>query len=158
MKRFLIQLVTLFTSSVLLAACASTDGDPGLGRDLEYAGSDCISIRTIRDYTPLDNRSLLIEAGAKRHYYVTLGISSFDLRSSFQMGTQSRDDWLCPYGGDALMFGGIGDERVPIRGISRISAEQAEELLVRYGKKKPAEKDIDSAPPEIDGAEVEELG
>lgn len=158
MKRFLIQLVAVITSSVLLAACATTDSDPGLGRDLEYAGSDCISIRTIRDYTPLDNRSLLIEAGGKRHYYVTLGISSFDLRSSFQMGTQSRDEWLCPYGGDKLTFGGFGDDLIPIRGISRISAEQAEELLVRHGKKKPADENIKPAPADIGGAEVKELG
>lgn len=158
MKNYIYQVVGLLISSVLLASCASTETDPGLGRDINYRGSDCISIRTIRDYTPLDNRSLLIEAGGKRHYYVQLVVSSFDMRSSIQMGSASRDDWLCPYGGDALVFGSFGDERVGIRSISRISEEQAEELLIRHGIREPDEQDTDPAPAELAGAEVEELG
>ena len=44
-----------------------------------------------------------------------------------------------------------------IRGISRITAAQKEELLIRYGKKEPEEQQ-DQAPPKVKGAEVEELG
>ena len=39
----------------------------------------------------------------------------------------------------------------------RITPEQADELLFRYGKKERPEQQ-DPAPPELDGAEVEELG
>jgi len=151
------QILTILTSSLLLSACASVDKQNDLGRDIDYNGSDCISIRTIRDYTPLDDRSLLIEGSGKRSYFVTLQISSFELRSSQQMAFSSRDDWLCPYGGDEIIFGGISHVGAGIRSISRLTEEQAEELLIRYGKIDPGEEQ-DPEPREIEGAEVEELG
>ncbi len=126
-------------------------------RDLTETGSDCISIRTIRDYTPLDRKSLIIEGSGNRHYYVTLVMSSFELRSSHQIGVESRDSWLCPYGGDRLILDTFGNESVGIRGIMRLTPEQADDLLVRHGKKEPPEQQ-DPTPPELEGAEVEELG
>ena len=137
--------------------CATTEGDSGTGEDLDYRGSDCISIRTIRDYTPLDNRSLIIEGAGRRHYYVQLLVSSIELRSSHQLGFRSRDDWLCPYGGDEIVFDSMTNMRSGIRAITRLTPEQHEDLLIRYGKKEPAEQQ-DQAPPELEGAEVEELG
>ncbi len=157
MKMLLKQLVTLCCSGIILASCATTEGESELRADLDYRGSDCISIRTIRDYTPLDNRSLLIEASGKRNYYVTLVMSSFELRGSHQLGFQSRDDWLCPFGGDQIVFGGFNDMPTSIRSISRLTPEQTEDLLVRHGKREPAEQQ-DPAPPELESAEVEELG
>jgi hypothetical protein len=147
----------LLYSSILLVSCAIKDGDSGADGDIDYRGSDCISIRTIRDYTPLDNRSLLVEGSGKRMYYVQLGMPSFDLRGSFRLGFESRDDWFCPYGGDEIVLDGMMNDRVSVRAISRISAEQADDLLIRHGKKEPAEQE-DPPPPELDGAEVEELG
>ena len=157
MKMLIKQTVIIVFLSVLLAACATTDGGSELGRDLDERGSDCISIRTIRDYTPLDNRSLLIEAAGKRNYYVTLVISSFELRSSHRLGFQSRDDWLCPYGGDQIVFDGFGEMPIGIRSITRLTPEQVEDLLIRHGKKEPEEQQ-DQAPTDLEGAEVEELG
>jgi hypothetical protein len=151
------QLVTVCFSGILLASCASTEERSGPEDDLANRGSDCISIRTIRDYTPLDRSNLIIEGSGKRLYYVTLMMSSFEMRSSFRIGVQSRDEWLCPYGGDSLVFDGFDNFEVGIRDISRISPEQAEELLYRYGKKERPEQE-DQAPPKIEGAEVEELG
>jgi len=55
------------------------------------------------------------------------------------------------------VFDGAFKEDAMIRGISRISPEQEEDLLIRYGKKKPDEQK-DEAPPEVKGADVEELG
>ena len=156
-KQHLKQLFIVFCSSVLLAACAATEPGPRAESDLDYNGSDCISIRTIRDYTPLDNRNLLIEGAGRRHYLVTLVMSSFDLRSSIHLGFRSRDDWLCPYGGDRIVFDGLDNDEISIRSITRLTAEQTEDLLVRYGKKEPMEQE-DPAPPELKGAEVEELG
>ena len=157
MKRHLKQWINGAFLSIFLASCATTERDSELGRDIDYNGSDCISIRTIRDYTPLDRSSLLIEAGGKRNYYVTLVLSSFELRSSYQLGFSSRDDWLCPYGGDKIVFGGFANEQIGIRGISRLTPEQTEELLIRHGKKEPTEQP-GQAPAELDGAKVEELG
>jgi len=157
MKMFIKQLVTLIFSSILLIACAATGPGSGTERDLTDTGSDCISIRTIRDYTPLDRSSLIIEGSGNRLYYVTLVMSSFELRSSSRIGVESRDSWLCPYGGDRLIFGGFNESSISIRGISRLTPEQADDLLIKYGKKKPPELE-DPTPPQLDGAEVEELG
>ena len=154
---FLIQVVILIFSSVLLTACASPGGSTTAERDLTKTGSDCISIRTIRDYTPLDRSSLLVEGAGGRMYYVTLVVSSFELRSSHRIGVQSRDSWLCPYGGDRLTFGGFDEYGASIRGIMRLTPEQADDLLIRHGRKQPPEQQ-DPTPPDLDGAEVEELG
>ena len=159
MKMLLKHVLIICFSSILLVSCATTEGDSGGSRDMDYRGSDCISIRTIRDYTPLDNRSLLIEGAGKRNYYVTLVMSSFDLRSSYQLGFKSRDDWLCPYGGDEIIVEGMPNDHVSIRSISRLTPEQTEDLLIKYGKKKePDEQQDRMAPPELEGATVEEPG
>jgi len=146
-----------FISCILLSACASVSEDSGMGRDINFAGSDCISIRTIRDYTTLDRSTLLMTGSGNRTYLVTLMSPAFDLRSSSQLGFVSRDDSLCPYGGDRLIVDRMSNFDVPIRGISRLTPDQEEELLIRYGKKEPPEQQ-DQAPPEVIGAEVEELG
>lgn len=98
-----------------------------------------------------------MKGSGNRDYLVTLVSPALDLRSSFRLGFSSRDDWLCPYGGDRIVFDGISMGDGMIRGISRITSEQKEELLIRYGKKEPEEQQ-DQAPPEVKGAEVEELG
>lgn len=156
-KNIIKQLFIYCYSSILLASCASSGGTPPAERDLTDTGSDCISIRTIRDYTPLDRRSLIIEGAGSRMYYVTLVVSSFELRSSHRIGVQSRDGWLCPYGGDQLIFGGFDEYGASIRGITRLTPEQADDLLIRHGKKEPPEQQ-DPTPPDLEGAEVEELG
>ena len=66
-------------------------------------------------------------------------------------------DRLCPYGGDALIFGSFQGDEARIRSIKRLNSGQLEQVLIRYGKKEPADKP-DPAPPEVKGAEVEELG
>ena len=157
MKLPLKHIVTGITLCVLAVACAPVEERSEAGTDVDFRGSDCISIRTIRDYTPLDRSTLLIEGMGNRNYLVTLVSPTIELRSSFRMGFSSRDDWLCPYGGDRLVFDGIADDSIMIRGISRVTPEQKEDLLIRYGKKKPEELQ-DQAPPEVKGAEVEELG
>ncbi len=157
MKNFTKQRVIVISLCYLLSSCATTERESSTGNDLDFRGSDCISIRTVRDYTPLDRSTLLMEGSGNQKYLVTLFSPSMDLRSSFRLGFASRDDWLCPYGGDRLVIDGLVDEDIMIRGISRITPEQEEDLLIRYGKKKPTEQP-DQAPPELKGAEVEELG
>ena len=153
MKPILIIVFLFFTS-----ACASSgDGRQAAGGGIESRGSDCILIRTIRDYTLLDDRNLLIYGPAKRAYYVTLVRPAYELRSSIRIGFSSRDDNLCPYGGDGIVVGTFNPETVSIRAISRVTEEEAEQLLVRYGRKEPSEQQA-PAPEDVKGAEVEELG
>lgn len=157
LKTTLPQLVTVL-SLCIAAGCATPEGpESGDSGDVDFRGSDCILISTIRDYTPLDDSNLLIYGPAKRAYFVTLVHSTFELRSSFRLQFSSRDGHLCPYGGDAVLVGSFGREAVGIRAISRVTEEQAEQLLVRYGRKEPAEQQA-PAPEDVKGAEVEELG
>jgi hypothetical protein len=113
-KSILKQILTVIISCILLSISATAEEQDKLPEDLDLHGSDCIWIRTIRDYTPLSNESLLIHAFA---------------------------------GGEARILS-----------ISRLTPDQVEMLLIRYGKKEPVDTEEDSAPPEVKGAEVEELG
>jgi len=157
MKSKLIQiLIALISSGLAFSAAAQQPGNEALD-GLDLAGSDCILIRTIRDYTPLDDRHLLIWGAAKRGYFVSLTRPAFGMRSSFRLGFSSRDDQLCPYGGDAVVLGEMPHEQVRVRSISRVDEEQAEELLIRFGKREPT-GDRTPEPANVEGAEVEELG
>ena len=158
MKSVRKQLLISLTSCSLLISCASTGEQNQLGDDVDYSGSDCISIRTIRDYTELDKSNLLIDGGGRRTYLVTLLHPSIELRSSFGIGFSSRDQWLCPYGGDEIVLQGAGNTHVRIRSISRLSPQQVDDILVRYGKKEPGLEHDPVPAEEVEGAEVEELG
>jgi hypothetical protein len=158
MRKYLIkQIFTVFISCALLSISVAAEEADKLPEDLDLNGSDCIWIRTIRDYTPLSRDSLLIHASAKRSYFVRLLAPNFGLKSSFQLGTRSRDDRLCPYGGDSIIFDRFSGGEARIHSISRVTPEQVEQLMIRYGKKDPGDIQ-DPAPPEVKGAEVEELG
>ena len=125
---------------------------------MNYSGSDCILIRTIRDYTPLDNKHLLIYGSGNRPYYVELTRPSFEMRSAIGIRTVSRDNQLCPFGGDGLIFGSFGDEVISARAISRLTPDQEEYLLIRYGIKQPERQQAPADPGKVRGADVEELG
>jgi Family of unknown function (DUF6491) len=146
---------------VLLCSIGGTvraeNDDSGDLKDLDSIGSDCIWVRSIRDYTPLDDRTLLIWGGSNRPYFVRLTTASWDMDTGIGLAVHSRDDRLCPYGGDGLVFGSFEPRPVTIRSIIRISKEQAEDILVRYGKRDSDEPQT-PAPQEVEGAEVEELG
>lgn len=149
------QLIILLFSSSILALSAAETSDSRDHPDLDFNGSDCIWIRSIRDYKPLDDRSLLIWSGS-RPYYVRLVTRSRGMRSAFGMSVDSRDDRLCPYGGDGLNFGGFTESTARVLAISRITKDQAEELLFRYGKQDAGEPQM-PAPKELKGADVAEL-
>jgi len=143
-----------------LSGCATISGDAAdeseVSKDADFQGADCILIRTIRDYRPLDKSHLIISSSGKRSYFVTLFWPAYELRHSTSLQFESRDGQLCPYGGDAIIFGTFSNESVNVRAISRVSAEEEQELLVRYGIIERAEQ----KPPEpasVKGAEVEEL-
>jgi hypothetical protein len=156
-KGLIKQLLVVAIASSLLSNFAIAEEQERLPEDLDLNGSDCISIRLIRDYTPLSRDSLLIHASGKRSYYVRLLTPGFGMKSSFQLATRSRDDMLCPYGGDSIIFDNLPGGEVRIQAISRVTPDQLEQLLIRYGKKGPRDSE-DPSPPKVKGAEVEELG
>jgi len=146
----------------MLGACSSTEERPDssgkTATDLDFRGNDCILIRTVRDYTPLDNQHLLLRGPGNRGYFVTLSRPTFEMRPTAGLRFDSIDEQLCPYGGDSIVFGGGTNERVPIQFMSRVTAEQEEYLLIRYGIKEPVESQTPAEPEAVKGAEVEELG
>ena len=155
-KTLIFHIVIVFSLSGCATDSGHADARSGASVDALYRGSDCILIRTIRDYRTLDRSHLLIFGPGKRAYFVTLFGPAFELRGSSSIRVESRDDRLCSYGGDALIFGGFGRDKVTIQSISRVSAEQQQDILYRFGLLERAEQ----APPEpanVKGAEVEEL-
>ncbi len=152
MKQLLIVLLSVLT----LTSARADETLPSQIEGIARNGSDCIWIRTVRDYTTLDDQNLLVRGSGKRSYLVTLSFPSFELRSSMGLGFSSRDDQLCPYGGDGLVFNGLSPEIVRIRSITEVSSDQAEQLMVQFGRQEPKEQQT-PAPQPVKGAEVEEL-
>ena len=140
-----------------LVACASTEqgaseGSAGGGS----SGSDCISQGSIRDYTVLDNSNLLVTAGANRKYHVELSRSAHNLRSSNAIAFQSQSGRICDRFSDVVVNDGFGPERIRISYVRRLSAQDEEDLLIRFGKLEP-EIEQTRPPNDVEGAEVEEL-
>ena len=156
LKTVVKQMITSLSLVLTLSLVQAQDSESAGVRDVDRTGSDCIWIRTIRDYTPLDDRNLLIRGAANRSYLVTLVYRSFDMRSSMGLGFSSRDDQLCPYGGDAIVFDGLSREQIRILSITEVNKDEAEQLLVRFHRKEPAEPQTPAAEP-VEGAAVEEL-
>jgi Family of unknown function (DUF6491) len=149
-------IVILFLLGFALSAEAADPATSGNISDIGRNGSDCIWMRTVRDYTPLDDRNLILWGPGKRGYLVTLLYRSFDLRSSMGLGFSSRDDQLCPYGGDEIVVNGLSREAIGIRSIAELDAQQVEQVMIRFGKKEPNEQQT-PAGHDVKGAEVEEL-
>jgi len=155
--KFVIKQIVMILLLCSLASVGRAENDEFEDeKDIDYNGSDCIWIRSIRDYTPLDRRTLLIWGGS-RPYYVRLATPTNEMDFGMSVAVHSRDDRLCPYGGDGLVFSHFSGRPITVRSISRISKEQAEDILVRYGKSKSAEPQT-PVPKAPEGAEVEELG
>jgi hypothetical protein len=150
------QLFILFISSCL-SACAATPSEPGNDSyAMESPGSDCISQSTIRDYTVLDDSNLIVSASSRRKYHLVLYRRAYGLRSSWQIGLESSTGQVCAGFGDLLYDDGFAADRVRIASIRRLGPEEEDELLIRFGKKKPAYEQAPASTP-VEGAEVEEL-
>ena len=152
MKNYLNYIVIAISLSGLFA-CASTEETDSAART---GFSDCIYEGTIRDYIILDDANLLVTASAKRNYHIALSRRAFGLRSAWKVGFTSPTERICAGFSDIVVDAGAGLEKIRIRSIRRLTAEQTDALLVQYGRKKP---EIEQAPtPQpVEGAEVEEL-
>lgn len=151
--------------SCCLIACAGTSERDDTGTDQERTGrNDCISERSIRGYTVLDEQNLIVEASGRRQYHVVLRRRARGIRSSHGIEFDTTTSRVCA-GFDGIRFhDGIGyHERmsdsfdvIRIASIRELTVEDEEHLLIQYGKKEPEIKQT-PAPQEVPGAEVEEL-
>ncbi len=150
------QLFIIVISSGLLA-CATTDEGSDESEDgYQSSGADCISQGTIRDYRILDDANLIVTAMGNRKYHVALTRRVMGLRSSWQIGFATRTGRICGGFSDIVIGDNIGPNRIRIASIRRLNPDEHEELLIRYGKKKP-EFEVSPVPEDVEGAEVEEL-
>lgn len=155
-KPFLKEIVIIL-SLCSLAACA-TGGKTASESDSSSSRSaaDCISQGSIRDYTVLDDANLIVTEGVSRKYHMVLSRRAFGLRSSWRIGFNSPTGRICGGFGDIVVNDGNRPESIRIDSIRRITPEEEEDLLIRFGKKEP-EIEQPRQSEEVSGAEVEEL-
>ena len=156
-KTIIKQLITLVISCSLVACATSEDRYESAGDPVTTRGHDCISQSTIRDYQVLDDRNLIVTAGAKRKYHVQLSRQAFGLRSNWKIGFRSPTGRICSGTGDVVVDDSFGDkETIRILSIKEVATDELNALLVQFGKKVP---EVEQAPAEeeVKGAVVEEL-
>jgi len=147
----------ILLSSCIIVACAGTDEVDSVAAAGPNSGqSDCISQGSIRDYKVLDEANLLVTERASRKYHVQLSRRAYGLRASRAIGFETATSRVCAPFDDLLFEGSFGAESVSIASIRRLTPEQEEELLVRFGIIEPAVEQP-RAPEPVQGAEVEEL-
>jgi hypothetical protein len=116
---------------------------------------DCIHKPSIRGYSVLDERNLIIDAG-RRSYHLVLSQRAWGLNSSWGIAFKSTTSRVCA-GFDELVFDGhLDGESIRIASIQELAPEEEEHILIRFGKKEP---EIGYTPPteDIAGGVVEEL-
>jgi len=113
-----------------LSACAGSGGQTSNSGPL-----DCIINRGIRDFDTLDDRNLIIYGIGRNAYHVVLATPSINLRGEFVIGIYDSDNdgRICSIGGDAILIDGPLSERIPIRRIEALDADDVEALKVEFG-------------------------
>ncbi|HYC02505.1 MAG TPA: DUF6491 family protein [Azospirillaceae bacterium] len=108
-----VPLHALILGAALLAALPALAQDkppPELPpRESLGAGNDCTWARTIDDWQAVDREHIIIKGPSKRdRFLVRFGgaCTMSDPKFESQIGIQSSDERLCPYGGDALLLDG----------------------------------------------------
>jgi hypothetical protein len=87
---------------------------------------------------------------------MVLSRRAFGLRSSWRIGFNSPTGRICGGFADIVVNDGNRPESIRIDSIRRITPEEEEDLLIRFGKKEP-EIEQPRQSEEVSGAEVEEL-
>ena len=151
-KKLLKQLVIALTLS-LLVACAGTRSD---AERSDSRRSDCIYQPSIRGYTVLDESNLIVSASGRRQYHLALQRRAFGLRSNWAIGFKSPTGRICSGFSEVVFDGQFDGESIRIASIRELSAEEEEDLLIRYGKKEP-EYEQTPVLEDVKGADVEEL-
>ena len=155
-KNVLKQIIIVTFSSTMLGCVSVQESASEDEPSFDSVRSDCIYEGTVRDYTVLDDMNLIVTATARRQYHIVLMRRAHELRSSWHIGLTSRTHMICAGSGSVVVDGGFGPEAVRIKAIRRLSAEEADTLLIQYGKKKPKVEQVPTPEP-VEGAEIEEL-
>jgi len=132
------------------SATKPADGGAGSGR------SDCIFRSSIRGYSVLDESNLIIEGSGRRKYHVALRQRALGISSSWGITFDSPTSRVCAGFSEVVFDGHLAGQSIAIASIRELSPEDYEDLLIRFGKKRP-EIEQTPAPAEVKGAEVEEL-
>ncbi|WP_321392927.1 DUF6491 family protein [Emcibacter sp.] len=100
--------------------------------------NDCIFIRTIDSWTALDRNHLILYAPSRNNpYLLEIAPTTYNLMFEEQLGIYSKSgENLCPYGRSGLI---LRDEHLFIRGIAKITKEEAKQLKA-YKKAKKEKK------------------
>jgi hypothetical protein len=150
------QLVIVFFSCYL-AACANPDSAADTPNHGASSGrTDCIFRSSIRGYSVLDESNLIIEGSGRRKYHVALRQRAFGISSSWGIAFDSPTSQICAGFSEVVFEGQLDNQSIAIASIRELSPEDHEDLLIRFGKKKP-EIEQTPAPVDVKGAEVEEL-
>jgi len=147
--------VMIISCSLIACAGASTD-ENGSAEDDSGQRRDCIFRSSIRGYKVLDDSNLIVDAGGRRTYHVVLVRRAHGLVSSRGIGFESPTGRVCAGFGEVHISGFNDSDKVRIDRIQALSPEEHEDLLIRYGKKKPETEQM-PAPQEVKGADIEEL-
>jgi hypothetical protein len=103
----------------------------------------------------LDRRNLLVYAPRNTPYHVEIMSSAGNIRFADALAFNSRDNRICSFGGDSVIFGdGSMPNDVSITGVYRLGERGLHELLVAFGKAEPLEE---LTPAETEGAEIENV-
>jgi hypothetical protein len=153
---FLKQLVIALFSCCLVS-CASPESATEPAKTAAGSGrTDCIFRSSIRGYSVLDESNLIIEGSGRRKYHVTLRQRAHGISSSWGITFDSRSSQVCAGFSEVVFDDHLNGQSIAIASIRELSPEDHEDLLIRFGKKKP-EIEQTPAPAEVKGAEVEEL-
>jgi len=133
MKKF----VLLLISSLLLAACASTDRNKEAKPDYygDYVNKHQIKSQKqivgfrMRDWKELDDKHLIISKSAKRNYLITLKGSCRELRYTQTIGIKNNGNVLSA-GFDAIVLPEDRGLHCFIKTIHKLTKEQEKEVLL----------------------------
>ena len=156
MKNVIKQLIILFTLCITLGCAGSDPVDSEGGGSEVSSRSDCISQGSIRDYRVLDDANLMVTERSSRKYHVELGRRAYGLRTSHGIAFESDQAGFAADLTSWCTTADFGRKEVPIASIRRLTPEQEEDLLIRFGIIEPEYKQP-RQPAELEGAEVEEL-
>ena len=97
-----------------------------------------------------------MSATGRRQYHMILHRRAFGLRSNWAIGFKSSTGRICSGFSEVVFDGQFNNESIRIAAIREISADEEEDLLIRFGKKEP-EYEQTPVPKDVKGADVEEL-
>ena len=136
-----------------LVACTGAEERPDSESSRVH---DCIHEPSIRGYRVLDEQNLIVDGSGRRSYHVVLWRRAHGISSSWGIGFKSPASMICSGNSEVVFRGNFNGESIRITSIRKLTPEEEEDLLIRFGKKEP-EIEQTPAPQEVEGAEVEEL-